>query len=115
MVKSGSIYHIRIRAEPTSSVSFTDDKIARALLNSTRFYHESGRWHCHLLLLMPDHLHALIAFPIDRKMSDILGAWKGFQTRRHDVHWQKNYFLIIGFTASMNSMKKRHISDRTLW
>ncbi len=78
-VRSGSIYHIRIRAAPRSSVSLTDEKIARALLNSTKFYHESGRWHCHLLLLMPDHLQALIAFPIDGKMSDILGAWKGFQ------------------------------------
>lgn len=41
---------------------------------------------------MPDHLHALLAFPSDKKMSDIIGTWKGYQAKQHGIHWQGNYF-----------------------
>ena len=91
-VKRGSVYHIRIRTGRNSDVPLTSDQLGHALLDSARFYHDRERWHCHVLLLMPDHLHALIAFPICTVISDVLGAWKGFQSKQHAVYWQENYF-----------------------
>ena len=41
---------------------------------------------------MPDHLHAVICFRLDKNMSEILGAWKGYQAKHHAVIWQDNYF-----------------------
>jgi REP element-mobilizing transposase RayT len=41
---------------------------------------------------MPDHLHALLAFPPDKQMSKVIGAWKAFQSKRHGLRWQGNYF-----------------------
>jgi REP element-mobilizing transposase RayT len=91
-VNRGSVYHIRIRAERNSAIPLTDENLGRTLLDSAKFYHESGHWHCHLLLLMPDHLHALLAYPINTDMGDVVGAWKGFHSRQHSVSWQGNYF-----------------------
>jgi len=41
---------------------------------------------------MPDHLHALLAFPPNKRMSDAISTWKGFHSKRHGVIWQLNYF-----------------------
>jgi REP element-mobilizing transposase RayT len=66
--------------------------MAQALLGSVRYYHEHARWNCGLFLLMPDHVHALISFPVDTSMSNVIAAWKSYQTKRHNVRWQANYF-----------------------
>jgi putative transposase len=41
---------------------------------------------------MPDHLHALISFPPNERMSAVIGDWKRYQERMCDVLWQKGYF-----------------------
>ena len=91
-VNRGAIYHIRIRAKPDSPFPLTNESIARSLLDSARRYHTDARWYCLLFLLMPDHLHALLAFPPEQDMSGTIGAWKRFQSRQQGAHWQKNYF-----------------------
>jgi len=63
-----------------------------ALLESVRLYHRRRTWYTRLFLLLPDHLHAILAFPFDRPMGDIVGAWKGFHTKNTDIDWQENYF-----------------------
>lgn len=91
-VKCGAVFHIRIRIEPNSPLPLSNLRLAPALLDSALRYHEAGRWFCPLFLLMPDHLHALLAFPPDKKMSDVIGIWKGFQAKQHGIRWQNNYF-----------------------
>jgi hypothetical protein len=91
-VKCGAAYHIRIRAEPTTPLPLNTPELATNLLVSARLYHESVRWYCRLFLLMPDHLHTILCFPLEKKMSDLLGAWKGYQAKHHPVIWQDNYF-----------------------
>jgi len=91
-VKPGALHHVRIRANASNPMPLTARVIATALLTAAREYHESARWYCQLLLLMPDHLHALLAFPADKEMSKIIGAWKGFQAKKLGVSWQANYF-----------------------
>jgi REP element-mobilizing transposase RayT len=41
---------------------------------------------------MPDHLHALLAFPPDKKMSNVIDTWKSFHAKQSDISWQANYF-----------------------
>ena len=43
-------------------------------------------------MLMPDHIHALLAFPRDVSMSRTVGYWKRFSARKLGVTWQENYF-----------------------
>jgi putative transposase len=66
--------------------------VAPALLKSASFYHRSRSWFCHLLLLMPDHLHALLCFPSESDMRIVIGRWKAGQTRQHRIEWQDNFF-----------------------
>lgn len=91
-VDSGAIFHIRIRIHRDSVIPLTEARVARALLDSADFYHRQAKWHCHLFLLMPDHLHALLAFPLDLDMRGIVGRWKAWQVRTQGTRWQENFF-----------------------
>ena len=85
----GSLFHIRIRA---LNGDLTSTPLTAALLASVGYYHERGRWHCRLFLLMPDHLHALLSFPIEPGMSQTIRAWKAYHARVHGLVWQDGYF-----------------------
>jgi len=89
-VPEAAIFHIRIRAEKSSLL--TEPWLARRLLDSVEFYSEQGRWWAWIFLLMPDHLHALLSFPVEERISDVVGDWKRFHARQHGVLWQENYF-----------------------
>jgi putative transposase len=45
-----------------------------------------------LILLMPDHLHAMIAFPREPGMAAVLGNWKRGTARFQGVRWQESFF-----------------------
>ncbi len=91
-VKTGEAYHIRIRAESFSTLPLTDKQLAPALLKSATLYHDIARWYCHLFLLMPDHLHALLVFPPNRKMNEVIGDWKTAQAKQLKIQWQGNFY-----------------------
>jgi len=54
--------------------------------------HEKLVWHCRLCLLMPDHLHAILSFPLAPGMPTAIKNWKKFVARKHDVDWQRDFF-----------------------
>jgi REP element-mobilizing transposase RayT len=91
-VDANAFFHIRIRSSPDTDSPLTDARIAQVLLDSAAFYHRQETWDCHLFLLMPDHLHALLAFPFDRDIRLIVGRWKAWQTRTAGLRWQENFF-----------------------
>jgi putative transposase len=91
-VKSGSSFHVRIRVDTSQRVDLTDLSLAPHLLAAAERYHELGRWWCELFLLMPDHLHAILAFPPAAAMSAVVRDWKRGVARFQKVTWQDNYF-----------------------
>jgi REP element-mobilizing transposase RayT len=91
-VPEGETFHIRIRADAGQIPAFTKPSLARPLLDSVRHYHTRHRWFCRLFLLMPDHLHALLAFPRGSAMSQVIKEWKSYHARLHQVGWQDGYF-----------------------
>ena len=91
-VKSGSIFHVRLRVGPACRRLLTEPQLADGLLNAACHYHRNGHWYCMLFLLMPDHLHALLAFPHGRSMSNIVGSWKRYTALAFRVSWQRNFF-----------------------
>jgi putative transposase len=91
-VPEGSMFHIRIRCDAGHPIAFTEASHARPLLESVRIYHQHQRWFCRLFLLMPDHLHALLAFPPDKIMSQVIKEWKTYHSRHHGLQWQDGYF-----------------------
>ena len=91
-VKSGAVFHIRVRILPGNPCLLTEPLIAGSLLESARYYHRQATWYCHLMLLMPDHWHALLSFPSESRMIAVVGRWKAWQTRNLDLLWQDNFF-----------------------
>ena len=91
-VPDGSVFHIRIRAAPGNPRPLTEPATAKALIESAVFYHQRGTWFCRLLVLMPDHLHALLAFPPAERMNVVIGRWKAWQHRARGVCWQDGFF-----------------------
>jgi REP-associated tyrosine transposase len=41
---------------------------------------------------MPDHLHAVIAFPREAGMQRTVKNWKKFVAGKHGVDWQRDFF-----------------------
>jgi REP element-mobilizing transposase RayT len=90
-VKDGAIFHLRIRAGKHQQ-PLTAPQLATDLLAAVRRYHDLGYWWCELFLFMPDHAHALLAFPAEPGMSETLRNWKRGTTRFQHVDWQDGYF-----------------------
>jgi REP element-mobilizing transposase RayT len=91
-VAANSVFHIRIRLDPDNPRPLTDLEVSAGLRAAARRYHESGQWGCLLFLLMPDHLHALLQFPLHPGMSEVIRNWKRGATRFQQVAWQENFF-----------------------
>jgi putative transposase len=62
------------------------------VLAAVKFNHERFACHCRLCLLMPDHLHAIIAFPREPGMGTTVKNWKKFVAGKHGVDWQRDFF-----------------------
>jgi len=94
-VAGGAVFHVRLRADEEwarAKSLIAPPTRARRLLESATHYHRQHTWHCHLFLLMPDHVHALLSFPPNQPMSRVIGAWKAWHARASEVVWQDNYF-----------------------
>jgi len=92
-VQDGALFHIRVAIDRESpQPPLTTPDLADSLLSSARLYQEQQRWYITLLLLMPDHIHALMSFTPDKPMSDVIGDWKRFHARKHRIIWQEGYF-----------------------
>jgi REP element-mobilizing transposase RayT len=65
----GAIYFITVCCQQRGTNQLCHDEVASVLANTARFYHGQARWNLNLLVLMPDHLHALIG--IDGRTSPV--------------------------------------------
>ncbi len=92
-IEPEALFHIRIALDrQLNQRELSDPILGQAILDSARFYERTQHWHRALLVLMPDHLHALVAFAREKSMSEIISHWKRFHTRRNRVEWQEGYF-----------------------
>ena len=92
-VQEGALFHIRVRLDRTNSQTLlTDPQLATRLLESARFYHKNQRWQITVFLLMPDHLHALLAFGRDQRIQQVVGEWKHYHRHTNAVVWQEGFF-----------------------
>jgi REP element-mobilizing transposase RayT len=89
-VEPGALFHIRISEKEQEPL--TVPPLARAILESAKFYEARMRWHITLFLLMPDHLHALPSLGRDKSMSEVIKGWKRFHKRVNRIVWQEGYF-----------------------
>ena len=91
-VKDSALFHVRIRVDVAQRSSLVEPSLAQDLLAAARRYHESAKWWCELFVLMPDHLHAVLAFPRETGMAATIRNWKRGTARYQGVLWQENFF-----------------------
>ena len=90
-VSEGSFFLITINCEPRGRNHICRAGLGDTVLGAAAFYHEHCKWHCRLLLLMPDHLHAIIAFPREPGLKTTVTDWKKYLARNHGVEWQRDF------------------------
>jgi putative transposase len=91
-VAEGSWYFITINCKPPGKNQLCLPDMAKAVLAAAAHNHEKFVWQCRLCLLMPDHLHAVIAFPREPGMKIIMANWKKFLSLNYGVQWQSDFF-----------------------
>jgi putative transposase len=91
-VPDGSPFFITVCAAKRGGSPLLAPGVAPGLINGVRHYHDERRWYCRLILLMPDHLHAVLAVPHAEEIAHLVGNWKRFATNRHGVQWQRGFF-----------------------
>ena len=91
-VPEGSWFFITIACEPRGLNQLCVRGIGDSVLNAVKHYHENLVWHCRLCLLMPDHLHAIIAFPETPGMRRVILNWKRYLARNSKICWQRDFF-----------------------
>jgi putative transposase len=64
----------------------------QAVLAAAAHNHKALIWHCRLMLLMPGHFHAIIAFPREAGMKTAVTNWKRFLARNEKIVWQRDFF-----------------------
>lgn len=87
-----AIFFITICVLPKGSDLLIEPRIAERLLSAANTHHENRRWWLRLLVIMPDHIHALASFYRDVSMASCVGDWKRFTSRQCGISWQKNFF-----------------------
>src|SRR5687767_1721432 len=91
-VEPNSFFFITLNCEPRGSNALCQSRNGEAVLAAAKHTHEKGAWNCRMMLLMPDHLHAVIAFPREPPLKTIVSNWKRFLATKTGIHWQRDSF-----------------------
>ena len=91
-VTEGSWFFITIKCVPQGNNQLCRADTGDAVLAAMAHNHDKLVWHCRLCLLMPDHLHAIIAFPREPGLKTVISNWKKFVATKHGVKWQRDFF-----------------------
>jgi len=86
------IYFITQCASQRGVNQLCHPNVSKNIFAATQHYQNQLRWHAHLLLLMPDHLHALISFPKAETMQQVVRSWKHYLSYKYNLEWQRDFF-----------------------
>ncbi|ACB77870.1 REP-associated tyrosine transposase [Opitutus terrae] len=91
-IKSGEIFFITLCCAERKTNSLAHFAAFSVIVAALEHYIRTNKLWAHLLLAMPDHLHALAAFPIDQRMDKVVRDWKRYTAKRAGILWQDGFF-----------------------
>jgi REP element-mobilizing transposase RayT len=91
-VSEGSFFFITVNCGTRGPNHLARADVGDAILAAAAHNHGKLAWHCRLMLLMPDHLHAIIAFPREPGMKKIMENWKHYLAAHQKIDWQRDFF-----------------------
>jgi REP element-mobilizing transposase RayT len=87
------VYFVTINCHDRTTNQLALPGVSERVFGAVRFRQRSGLWWPHLFLLMPDHLHALISFPLsDKSARVIVSKWKEWVAKDIGIIWQRGFF-----------------------
>ena len=92
-VADGAIYFITINAKERGQNHFAKPEIAEAIKLAVFRYAESNKWYPRLVVVMPDHLHALLSLNTAQfSISQTISPWKSYLAKTQNIVWQEGFF-----------------------
>ncbi len=91
-VEDGSLYFVTICCATRGRNQLSRPGIGDRLLESAAYYQRIGRWWLQVFLLMPDHLHAILAVPREKPLPEVMRGWKAYQAKTLGIRWQSGFF-----------------------
>ena len=88
----GATYFITICCREKGHNCLCRENISKEIFKTAAIYDDRQLWYLELMLLMPDHLHALISIDGDASLSSTLGNFKRAMTKFAGIEWQRNFF-----------------------
>lgn len=90
---SEAVYFVTVNCQQRETNILCHADIAATVFDSVVFRNGSGEWFCHLCLLMPDHLHALLSFtnPV-KTIQQTISDWKRWLAGSLGIIWQRDFF-----------------------
>jgi putative transposase len=87
------IYFVTINCDLRAINQLATEKVATALFETVQHRQDNNLWWPHIFLLMPDHLHSLISFPLsDKPIGLIVSKWKEWTAKTIGINWQRDFF-----------------------
>ena len=87
------IYFLTLNCRERGRNQLARPDISGRLFETIRYRQEKFLWWPHVLLLMPDHLHALMSFPPSgQPLQRIVRQWKAWTARELGISWQRDFF-----------------------
>jgi REP element-mobilizing transposase RayT len=91
-VTQGARHYITINCRQRGTERLCLEPVARALLKGGESYEDLRRWHLWIMLIMPDHIHMIATFDLNRGTRHTISAWKSYQAKTHGIEWQSDFF-----------------------
>jgi REP element-mobilizing transposase RayT len=91
-VADGADYFVTICTQVRGKNQLCSPDVADRIRAGFSAYQQAERWHAHLVLLMPDHLHAIISFSREPGIKKSVSAWKQYLARASGIRWQRDFF-----------------------
>jgi putative transposase len=90
--KSGEVFFITICCAERKTNQLAHRDVFEVMRGAIEHYARNGKGWTHLFLAMPDHLHALMSFPTEARMEQIVRDWKRYSAKKTGVLWQDGFF-----------------------
>ncbi|MBK1878878.1 REP-associated tyrosine transposase [Pelagicoccus mobilis] len=91
-VDDEALFFITICCKERNRNVLAKPEIASPLFETVAYREKLLQWSVHLMLLMPDHLHAFIVFSQFQSMTKTISDWKQFTAKKLSIDWQSNFF-----------------------
>ena len=91
-VKQGAKHFVTINCCEREKRILTYPDVAERLINGVIKYEQLGYWFVYLLVIMPDHIHAILTFNLDHGIRKMVSSWKGYHAKISGIRWQSDFF-----------------------